>query len=160
MLLTLYNSIILPYLSYCNVAWGNTCRSYLDRLRVLQKKSIRCITNSNYRHPSSPLFLRLRLLPLEELVSLNCVLFMFKLQFLPHECVLIDMFLQNSKIHNYNTRQRDLIHQPVARTNVTLNSFHISCIREWNSLPVGIKNSVTLSSFKRLSKTYLLERLR
>ena len=138
-LITLYNSIILPYLVYCNVAWGNTFKSYLDKLRVLQKKAIRLITNSNYRHPSSPLFLRLRMLPLSELVSFNCVLFMFKLQSMPHECTLKDLFRQNSQIHNYNTRQRGLIRQPFARTNVTLTSFHISCIKEWNSLPVDIK---------------------
>ena len=63
-LITLYISIILPYLTYCNVAWGNTFKSYLDKLRVWQKKAIRLITNSYYRHPSSPLFLRLRMLPL------------------------------------------------------------------------------------------------
>ena len=159
-LITIYNSIILPYLNYCNVAWGNTFKSYLDKLRVLQKKAVRLITNSHYIHPSSPLFLRLKMLPLSELVLFNCVLFMFKLQSIPHECTLTKLFLKNSQIHNYNTRQRGLIHQPFARTNVTLTSFHISCIKAWNSLPVDIlKNSTTLSMFKRLSKTYFLERL-
>ena len=77
----------------------------------------------------------------------------------PHECTLKDLLRQNSQIHNYNTRQRCLILQPFARTNVTLTSFHISCIKEWKSLPDDIKNSTTLSRFRRLSKTYLLERL-
>ena len=158
-LITLYNSIILPYLTYCNVAWGNTFKSYLDKLRVWQKKAIRLITNSYYRHPSSPLFLRLRTLPLSGLVSFNCILFMFNLKSMPHECTLKDLFRQNSQIHNYNTRQRCLIRQPFVRTNVTLTSFHISCIKEWNSLPDDIKNSTTLSRFRSLSKTYLLERL-
>ena len=135
---------------------GNTFKSYLDKLRVLQKKAIRLITNSNYRHPSSPLFLRLRMLPLSGLVSFNCVLFMYTLQSMPHECTLKDLFRKNSQFYNYNTR---LIHQPFARTNITLTSFHISCIKEWNSLPDDIKNSTTLSRFRRLSKTYLLGRL-
>ena len=38
-LLILYNSLILPYLSYCNVVWGNTYASNLTKLQLLQKKS-------------------------------------------------------------------------------------------------------------------------
>lgn len=30
----LYNTLILPYLSYCNIAWGNTFQSYLNGLCV------------------------------------------------------------------------------------------------------------------------------
>ena len=39
-LITLYNSIVLPYLTYCSVAWGNTFRTHTDKLKILQKKVI------------------------------------------------------------------------------------------------------------------------
>ena len=158
-LTTLYNSIVLPYLTYCILAWGNTFKTYIDKLKVLQKKVIRLVTNSSFRHPSKPLFLQLKLLPFDELVSFNCLFFMFKLQFCPQLCLLKDLFAVNSQIHNYNTRQRNLIHQPYIRTNVALNSFRITCIKEWNQLPVDIKDSTTLSRFKVLCKAYLFQRL-
>ena len=157
-ILSLFLSVF-PHVILCFFLLSLFVKSYLDKLRVWQKKAIRLINNSYYRHPSSPLFLRLKMLPLSGLVSFNCILFMFNLKTMPHECTLKDLFRQNSQIHNYNTRQRCLIRQPFARTNVTLTSFHISCIKEWNSLPDGIKNSTTLSRFRSLSKTYLLERL-
>ena len=37
---TLYCTLILPYLSYGILIWGNTCKSYLDKLVKLQKWAI------------------------------------------------------------------------------------------------------------------------
>ena len=34
---TLYNSLVLPYLYYCNLVWGSTYKSNLKRLTILQK---------------------------------------------------------------------------------------------------------------------------
>ena len=34
----LYSSLILPYITYCNIIWGNTPESYLRKLVVLQKR--------------------------------------------------------------------------------------------------------------------------
>ena len=45
-LITLYSSLILPYLNYGILAWGNTHRNLLDRLLLLQKKSLRIICNT------------------------------------------------------------------------------------------------------------------
>ena len=42
-LLMLYSTLILPYLTYGIIVWGNTHSTYLDRLFLLQKKS----TSSN-----------------------------------------------------------------------------------------------------------------
>ena len=37
-LLMLYNSLFLPYLSYCLEIWGNNCKSIIDPLFIIQKK--------------------------------------------------------------------------------------------------------------------------
>ena len=42
-LITLYYSLIYPYLCYCNYAWGNTFTSYLDELYKMQKKIVKII---------------------------------------------------------------------------------------------------------------------
>ena len=38
-LLTLYYALIYPYLNYGILAWGNACKTLLDRILLLQKKS-------------------------------------------------------------------------------------------------------------------------
>ena len=44
-LLTLYQSMIYPYLSYCDTVWGQCNETLLDRLLSLQNKAVRSITN-------------------------------------------------------------------------------------------------------------------
>ena len=49
-LFILYNGLILPYISYCNIIWGNFSQT--------KKKALRIITQSNFRANSEPLFSR------------------------------------------------------------------------------------------------------
>ena len=158
-LVTLYNAIVMPHLMYCNVAWGNTYRSHINKLQVLQKKVIRFITNSSYRSSSTPLFLQLQILPFDELVAMNCLIFVYKSQSAQQYSFLKDAFVANSTVHNYNTRQRSLIHQPYVRTQAVLNSFVIVCIKEWNKLPLNFRSTPILSRFKHMCRKYLFAKL-
>ena len=40
------NSLILSHLQYCTLLWANTNNTCLNKLRILQKKAIRIITQS------------------------------------------------------------------------------------------------------------------
>ena len=77
-LLLLYNSLILPHLSYGILLWGNTHKSSINRLFILQKRAVRLISNSLPRSPSQPLFKKLNLLTAPDLYFQNLGLFMFK----------------------------------------------------------------------------------
>ena len=46
---SIYCSLILPYISYCNIVWANGFPSNLRNLVYLQKKAIRVISNSHFR---------------------------------------------------------------------------------------------------------------
>ena len=43
---TLYNSLILPHLAYGILLWGHNC----EHIRLLQRKIIRAVANSNYNY--------------------------------------------------------------------------------------------------------------
>lgn len=45
-LLTLYYSLIYPYLSYCNIVWASTSPTTLHKTLVLQKHFVRIATRS------------------------------------------------------------------------------------------------------------------
>ena len=55
-LYSLYCTLILPYINYGVLIWGNTCKTYLDKIFKLQKWAIRTISNSHYRSHTGPLF--------------------------------------------------------------------------------------------------------
>ena len=53
---TLYNSMILPYLYYCNLAWGGTYKANLQRIVILRKRALKIVNNSTYYANTSPIF--------------------------------------------------------------------------------------------------------
>ena len=55
-LLTVYHSMIFPYLQYCITTWGSCSHSNLTPLVSLQKRIIRVISGADYRAHSKPLF--------------------------------------------------------------------------------------------------------
>ena len=69
------NAFIYPYLSYGNIAWGNTYTSRLQPIRRLHKKII--IMFSKCIDHTSPLFKELSILPLDDINNEATALFMF-----------------------------------------------------------------------------------
>jgi hypothetical protein len=57
----------------------------LNRLKIKQKEAIRIICNVGYRDHTAPLFARLKILPLDQLIELSILKFMhsFKHNLLP-----------------------------------------------------------------------------
>ena len=54
---TLYNTMVYPCLSYCNIIWTSTYSTSLELLFMIQKKIVRIITFSKYRNESKGAFL-------------------------------------------------------------------------------------------------------
>lgn len=77
-LLTLYYSLIYPYLTYCCIICGGASNSALHHISVLQNRAIRLITRSPFRTPTTPLFAQLKLLQVMDIRKLQILLFMFK----------------------------------------------------------------------------------
>ena len=75
--LLLYYTLIYPYLSYCNIIWGSTHVTSLNRIFLLQKRAVRAILNSNYRAHTTPLFSQLKLLDIFKINSFYLAKFMF-----------------------------------------------------------------------------------
>ena len=155
----IYNSLILPHLSYCNHIWGNTFKSHLKQLHILQKESVRIITKSYFHSASAPLFKSLLILPIYDLVTLNTLIFMFsvKSKLLPEK--YCNMFVLNSNFHSYSTRQKHYFNLPKVRLTLSLNSLSYVGIKLWNQLEESIRSSSTLSRFKKLCCSYLLKNL-
>ena len=62
-LLTIYNSLILPHLNYCLLAWGHDSK----RIHKLQEKAIRIINKSHFFSHTDPIFKKLNVLKIYDL---------------------------------------------------------------------------------------------
>ena len=64
----LYCTLILPYLSYCAMVWGNTYTTNLMPLYLKQKKAIRIVCNVKYRDHTPELFYDMKLLTIYQII--------------------------------------------------------------------------------------------
>ena len=146
---TLYQSLIVPHLSYCSIIWSGTSNKNLNRLFILQKRAIRHIAKADSHDHTSPLFRILNLLKLKDLLRVNVACFAHKVlnHILPPS--FTDFFHRNNEVHSYSTRQANHIHQHPWRTNFGHLSLRTRAINVWNSLPLH---------FQRLQSTPLLKR--
>ena len=157
-LLMLYSTLILPYLNYGIIVWGNTYDSYLHRLLLLQKKAMRVICNTSWRSHTDVLFVENNVLKINDLYRYSLGQFMYQLNnnTLPSAFNLI--FIKNKTIHKYPTRQSDEFHLPFTRTLLAKSIFTYMYVgpKLWTILDVSINNAPSLNSFKFKFKKYCL----
>ena len=157
-LLTLYYTMILPYLSYCNIVWGNSALYLRNRIGVLQKRAIRVICNSQPLAHTTPLFQQLSILKVDQMCSLQTAIFMYSYfkNILPDS--FNNYFTSNCTIHSHSTRNSNHLRLPLYKYSFSQTTISYTGVKSWNSIPVEIKNSPTLSNFKRKFKLYILHK--
>ena len=153
---TLYNTLILPYLNYCNIIWANNKSSRLQPLFKLQKRSMRIINNSPYNTHALPLFSKLNQLTIFDLNKLSIATFMFR-QYkncLPN--IFVHYFCTNSTIHSHDTRNAIKLHISYARTDLMKFQIKVFGPKLWNSIdPAIVNKSRHRHSFKQNYKKHL-----
>ena len=157
-LLTLYYSLIYPYLIYCNIVWASTYPLNLHSLLITQKKFARIATSSPYLAPSGPLFKKLNLLSIYDINIVQSCTFIYKCNYLANIIprTVKDFFKTNSQVHDYNTRQSDDLHPPFSR--ITHSQFSIKDRGSllWNThMPIAT-SSTSISNFKHRLKASLV----
>ena len=75
----LYCTIILPYLNYGILAWGNATQTRLNKVLLLQKKVMRMICNAPYRAHTDEFFRQKRILKINDLYRFHLFQFMYQL---------------------------------------------------------------------------------
>ena len=155
-LCTLYHSFVYPYLNYAAEVWGSACDTHLLAIIKLQKKVLRIITNSHRNEHSSPLFQKLSILRFEEIHYYKIALMMFKVYHKTTPVVFQKLFIRNADIHDHETRQAELYHVPIARTNYMLNAISVKGVKIWNELFMKINHDCSYLSFKIALKKYII----
>jgi hypothetical protein len=75
---------------------------------------------------------------------------------LPQVCS--DLFTSNEEIHEYNTRQKTLLHVPVCNTVAHKRTVRFMGVKLWNGLSSAqIDLQSSIFTFKKHLKKYLME---
>ena len=146
----IYISFVRPTLEYANIVWDNCTQYETNAIERIQIEAARIVTGAT------------RLVSLDMLSketgweSLRDRRYKHKMcQFYKMINDLTPTYLTSlvpSTVENtsaYNLRDSHNIRPLLTRTQLYYKSFLPSCIREWNEIPLNIRNSTSLSSFKQ-----------
>ena len=146
--LRLYNAHFLPCLNYCNIIWGNACKTHLTRIHVLQKRALKIMLRVQPRTSSDLVYSESKALTVSEIFNVQCLIFMYKYvkNMLPE--IYQDFFVYKSIISQRSTRNTDMFYLPNSRLSSSSSTLFHRGARLWNDLPDNIRGAATLATFK------------
>ena len=171
-LFTIYNTLILPYISYSNIAWAitdfsldhsicpwtSTNTSKLDTIFKLQKRALRIINNADYTSHTKTMFHNLETLNIFDLNKLQTALFMYRFDNNTLPRSFSNYFSKHSDVHNYNTRNAHKYITSKPTTNLIKYSIKYTGPKYWNLLNVKLTQCKSIKSFKSAMKEELIKK--
>ena len=140
----LYYTLVHPYVNYNIESWFGASEYVLDRVRILQRKSLRAVFNLPYNDHTNSFFKNNLILKLDELYKFNLSKSMFNYINNPIPCsdYISSCLSYNSNYHSYQTRtQNDLSIIRFNRTS-SQSSFIYQGTKVWNKLPQSLHKSL------------------
>ena len=143
-LLNIYNALILSYLNYGNIIWGDQGK----KLFKLQKKAVRIISKSNYNSHTNPLFKKLNVLKFPDLCALHDLKFCYKFgnDMLP-KYFSSKLFFRFPIFKQRVTRQSGTLPLPAVSHDFAKNSISYKFPKTFNNVDVSIKMKIDTHSF-------------
>ena len=133
-LLTLYFSLLHPYLTYGIIAWGNASTNILRKTETLHKKALTTIHKS-YNSHTDPLFKQSGILKVSDLYRLEVVLFMYDYVHTKLPLSFRNIFKLNCDVYDvYVTRRAQMFHIPKTKSRFVVKLPLYNFPSTWNNL--------------------------
>ena len=145
----IYLSFIRPILEYGNEIWANCTQYEKDELEQIQLEAARIATGATKLISINNLYSEIGWETLDERRNKQKLLMFYKLYYSlspPYLSTLVPPLVGQTS--RYNLRNANDLQTIDARTTLYFNSFLPSTVRDWNSLPLDIKNTDTAVAFK------------
>ena len=155
-LFSLYNTLVLPHIMYCNLIWADNNNSNLHLVHLKQKRLIRLCTNSHWLAHTPPLFKNLKTLTIYDIHKLTLGLFMYNFTAKNLPVNFTKYFVQIMHIHTYPTRISNDLRPAHFNYDLARNTVKRQGPILWNSLSSDLCKSNSVHIFKRKFKLYLL----
>ena len=154
-LLTLYFSLIYPYINYCNFVWCTNFKSRIMKLITLQKRVIRAIFHLPRNHSTHDSRIKNTLMSVEQVCLYQTSIFMYKFShdLLPQHFKMF--FFKTEDVHDHFVRSKHHFRSESVHSSLRMHSIKFMGPKIWNSLPKDV-NHCSLDSFKTFLKSYLL----
>ena len=153
----LYNTLILPHLTYGINGWGFNC----TRIKTLQKKAVRVIYNSKYNAHTSNIFKQLKIIKICDILTIEQLKFYHKYTHNKLPQYLQDIPISiNQNLHTHNTRQANEIHVTRIHHEFARRLVRNSIPYTINNLPKQVVSKIrthSLTGFTAYTKHFLIQ---
>ena len=152
-------SLVLSCLNYCLKVWGSTNKTQLTRISKIQNFAAKVAAGGarKYDHVT-PIYEKLKWLRMGEKYVYEVCLLVFKIlhKHLPDWLFVLPTVAQ-TRGGSITTRNLDTLYVPRIKTDTGARALSVIGPKLWNNLPMNIKCSNTLSSFKSNLLRFLLK---
>ena len=138
--------------------WGNTFKTSLEKMILVQKKLIRIITCSPYRAHTGPLLFANRIMTLSDINLYMTGIFMYQWAHENIPNIFQNFFHTNRAFHSHDTRHTNDLCVPNHRIEIRKCSMKVHGVHVWNDIPDEIKASSSIDMFKRKFRYFLIDR--
>ena len=149
----MYQSIVLPVIDYCDVAWSNIGTKISDKLDRAQRRAAKIVLKTRDADAEK----NLKWLPLSIRRDMHTVYSTFKCLKGPAPVFLKDYFTVSQSRYNTRRNGTDLV-LPRVRTEIAKRSFYFNGAKLFNGLPLQIKECSSIVLFKDTILSYFSDR--
>jgi hypothetical protein len=153
----LANALVSSRLDYCNSLLFGIKKSNLQKLQRVQNSLVRVVSKTPKYEHISPVRKALHWLPVEQRIKYKICLLVYKTMTYGQPSYLLTRLTTRPKNHStrYSTGPSFIV--PHARTILGTRCFSVFGPKLWNSLPISLRTSCSLSYFRSGLKTYLFD---
>ena len=156
---TLYLILIQPHIDYCISVWGACALKYINLIQRLQNRAARAVTDIfDYNQSVSAIINSLKWMTVKNRYFYFLGIFVYKCLNHIAPSSLVERFNVMDDSRPYHTRavsNKDLI-IPHSHLSICKTSVSYSGATFWNSLPIQVLGSSSLSIFKHMLKHYII----
>ena len=149
---TLMNGIFVGKMMHSCQLYGGLNEGQCHQLQLLQNRAAKIVTNQGGNTSSSEALKRCKWLNFKRSVKLQSVVLFYK-----NRVTKSSKYILNRTMGARSQLFSQIPEHETIQIGILKNSFIPRSIREWNSLPLIIRKSISTTQLKRNLRTYYME---
>ena len=152
-----YNAYVLPIMDYCCYIWGKDKKTYVNKVNKIQSRIGKIMMNIQFKDNSVSIFAELQILTFNNRCKYHTAVLVYKIVNNMSPSYL-KVSVSNNMSYNLRSKShKDIIVLYRPKTKYFKDTFQHYSMTIWNSIPLLIRNTTNLNSFKNNYKRYLLQ---